>query len=219
MLAFEEGLSLRERKQAKTKVLLAQEFLNSLKDTKYEDVPIRSICERAEVSEGTFYNYFPQKADIFNYILTLYDAKSIMEADEVVSRKDPIKWIEKFFGNIVGIMLSLGNMTNEIFAVILKERFKPQKISIPHLEFLYMFPEMEGKGAMRDISHEDCLEEIANEAILKGLIKDTFTKRDMVTYLKSILGGLPFMRIVYKDEEIANIVSKQLLIFWNGVRK
>jgi hypothetical protein len=38
MCSFEKGFSLRQRKQARTKILIVKEFLQKLKEEKYEDI-------------------------------------------------------------------------------------------------------------------------------------------------------------------------------------
>ena len=54
----ETRYSLRERKYAKTKISLANAFMERLKTKRFSDIAIKEVCENVEVSEGTFYNYF-----------------------------------------------------------------------------------------------------------------------------------------------------------------
>lgn len=215
--------SLRERKQAKTKVSLAKDFLESLKKQKYEDISIKSICEKAEVSEGTFYNYFPQKTDLYNYILSLYQKKSILETDKKESRENPMKWTETYFYNIVNTVIDLGDLSNELFANMIRERAKPKKLKTSVLEFLYMFPEMRSEEIFDEIAredeYEDCLDEIAEKITAERINTKNISSQDIATFLKSILGGISFLRILYKDEDINDIVKKQLAIFWDGIKK
>ncbi|NLE65671.1 MAG: TetR/AcrR family transcriptional regulator, partial [Elusimicrobia bacterium] len=63
----EQGCSLREKKFVKTKVSLMQEFMKRLKSTRFSEISIKEVCETVEVSESTFYNYFPQKVDVVCY--------------------------------------------------------------------------------------------------------------------------------------------------------
>ncbi|MFA6637171.1 MAG: TetR/AcrR family transcriptional regulator [Candidatus Omnitrophota bacterium] len=218
----ERDVPLRERKQAKTKVNLAKDFLKSLTKQRYEDISIKSICEKAEVSEGTFYNYFPQKADLFNYIISLYYKRNIWETDRKESREDPVKWTEAYFYNIVNMVIDLGDLSNEIFANMIRERSKPKKINISVLEFLYMFPDVKGEWTFDEIpqegSREDCLDEITEKIVSKKICKKDIKSQDMAAYLKSMLGGISFLRILYEDENINDIVKKQLSIFWDGIK-
>ena len=187
MLFFEKEFSLRERKQAKMKVFLAKEFLGSLKEAKYEDVSIRSICEKAEVSEGTFYNYFSQKRDMFNYITSLYGIRKTLETNGMVSKDNPVHWLEVYFENTVKMMLEMGDLSNEILAIVIRERVKPQKTNITWLEFLYMFPEMEKedeKDFKNSFSIEDCLDDMVEKISAKVEFKNNISNRDIAISLK-----------------------------------
>jgi AcrR family transcriptional regulator len=57
-------LGLRERKKAKTRAAIQHEALRLFREQGYEETTIEQIAEAAEVSESTFYRYFPTKDDV-----------------------------------------------------------------------------------------------------------------------------------------------------------
>ncbi len=66
--------SLREKKYAKTKLAILQEVVNHIESGNYfDDLSNKEICRRIEISEGTFYNHFPQRIDIFKYLFKLWE--------------------------------------------------------------------------------------------------------------------------------------------------
>ncbi|MBF0252799.1 MAG: TetR/AcrR family transcriptional regulator [Candidatus Omnitrophica bacterium] len=220
MKEFEKGFSLRERKQARTKVFLAKEFLEGLKRSKYEDIPIKSICEKVEVSEGTFYNYFPQKTDLINYVVTLYGTKMMIQTNKSVPGDDPIKWLKMYFKNATQMMSDLVNLSNEIFATIVRERVRPQSINFTRLEFLYMFPDMDKEVEIEKIfSIEDCFDRAVGSISRKGILRKDISVKDLTIALKMILGGTPIIRALYDDKEMVDIVQKQLSVVLKGVMK
>lgn len=220
MAKHEPGFSLRESKQAKTKIFLVKEFLHSLKDTRYENISIKSICEKAEVSEGTFYNYFPQKTDMFNYIIGLFGTRTILDTNKKASEDDPVRWLKVYFENVVKMMAVLGDLSNEILATVIRERVKPQKIKISTLEFICMFPEIKGDEELKDsFSIDDCFNRVVEEMAVKGLLKKNISNQDLALALKLILGGIPLIRAIHEEEDLGQIVQKQLSMLLEGVIK
>jgi AcrR family transcriptional regulator len=55
---------LRERKKAKTRGAIQAHALRLFREQGYEATTVEQIIEAAEVSESTFYRYFPAKADL-----------------------------------------------------------------------------------------------------------------------------------------------------------
>ena len=65
-LSQEDGtrLGLRERKKARTRAAIQHEALRLFREQGYEATTIEQIAEAAEVSESTFYRYFPTKEGV-----------------------------------------------------------------------------------------------------------------------------------------------------------
>lgn len=55
---------LRERKKAKTRATIQEHALHLFREQGYDQTTIEQICGAAEVSESTFYRYFPTKEDV-----------------------------------------------------------------------------------------------------------------------------------------------------------
>lgn len=55
---------LRERKKAKTRAAIQSEALRLFRERGYGATTVEDIIDAAEVSESTFYRYFPTKADV-----------------------------------------------------------------------------------------------------------------------------------------------------------
>ena len=54
-------LGLRERKKIKARLAIERAALELVLERGYDGTTVEDICERAEVSKKTFFNYFPSK--------------------------------------------------------------------------------------------------------------------------------------------------------------
>lgn len=57
-------VGLRERKKAATRAAIQQHALRLFRDQGYDATTVQQIIAEAEVSESTFFRYFPTKADV-----------------------------------------------------------------------------------------------------------------------------------------------------------
>ena len=60
----QEPLGLRERKKIKARTAIERAALELVLEHGYDGTTVEDICERAEVSKKTFFNYFPTKAAV-----------------------------------------------------------------------------------------------------------------------------------------------------------
>lgn len=64
--------SLRERKYAATKAALMDAFIARLRGQGIDEIAVRDVCHEVQVSETTFFNYFPSKNDLMSYSVQLW---------------------------------------------------------------------------------------------------------------------------------------------------
>ena len=61
------GISLRERKKIKTRILVQKQAMRLFRKQGYEATSVEQIAAAAEISPSTFYRYFPSKEDLILY--------------------------------------------------------------------------------------------------------------------------------------------------------
>lgn len=79
-------LPLRERKYASTKAALLQAVLSRLKDQTLESISVKEVCYQAEVSETTFFNYFPSKQAVILYLVQIWSISVAWEMQQAVAQ-------------------------------------------------------------------------------------------------------------------------------------
>jgi TetR/AcrR family transcriptional regulator, cholesterol catabolism regulator len=83
--------SLRERKKAATKERLYFEALDLFRHKGFAATTVEEIAEAAEVSKGTFFNYFPSKEALLHYLserlaASTAEALAALQADALTTR-------------------------------------------------------------------------------------------------------------------------------------
>ena len=89
---------LRERKKLKTKAAIQRAALRLFKRQGYEETTVEQIAAAADISESTFFNYFPTKEDVVIY--DEYDPQ-IFAALATGKHDEPLaKSMEKLIGTL-----------------------------------------------------------------------------------------------------------------------
>lgn len=93
-------LTLRELNFAKTRHKILQTFLELNIKKDYEKLTVDDICDMAEISRGTFFNYFPTKEHIYTYYGWYFCARLFVELNTEKYKKsssfDKIKFVFDF---------------------------------------------------------------------------------------------------------------------------
>jgi len=180
--------SLREKKYAKTKIAIMNTFIEHLEKTRFEDISIREICKSVEVSEGTFFNYFPEKIDVIIYYLYLTTLKMIWKAQKKVPAGAYLPLIDYVF-NQLSDELSNNNVIYQILSVLIVQNERPKKISISNLEKSLAFPNCEGIEKIPSVILGEWFRECVISALKNGELPPKTNVDDVVISLMTIISG------------------------------
>jgi AcrR family transcriptional regulator len=200
---------LRERKHAKTKIALVNAFIEKLKTTRFADISIKEICQSVEVSEGTFYNYFPQKFDVINYFQLLHILKIEWETNQRKDKFGPLELIDLAFDSMAET-ISQPYLFFEIVSVFTSEHIKPPKGTLTSVEKVYAFPNCNGIEDTSLESLDDFFRRHLREAKKQGEIDKNIDIEDVFIVLKTILIGVPLAIEIEDFGKLAKIYKRQL---------
>jgi hypothetical protein len=207
-----EKYSLRSKKHVKTKIALANAFIQKLKTTRFSDISIKEICQEVEVSEGTFYNYFLQKLDVISYFQNLSLLKIEWQLNQQKNKLSPLGLIKLSF-DLFAETIHQPYLFFEIISVFTSQHVKPQKGNLTPAEKFYAYPEYPGIEEIKVKSLDHFFLKYLKKAKKEGQVEKSIDNKDMVTVLKSILVGVPLTIEMEDFNNLSKIYKKQLILF------
>ena len=135
--------TLRQKKHAQTKIAIMKVFIKRLEQNHFDDISIREVCHDAEIAEGTFFNYFPEKFDVIAYYLYMTTMKIIWETNNEVPAGKYLSLIKSTLTHLSHEFQN-NNVTYQIFSLMLVQTQLPKEIYISNLEKKLAFPGCKG---------------------------------------------------------------------------
>jgi len=212
--------SLREKKHARTKIALMSAFMTRLRNSRFEDISIRDVCKNAEVSEGTFFNYFPEKIDVITYYVNLMTIKLVWNAQQKSPKGKYITLVNAFFEELADEFAKI-NIKYEIISIIVVQHEKPKKSVIPDIEKHLFFPNLDGIEDIAPLFMDEFLKKCLEGALKTGELPENVNIDNALVSLLTIMVGT---MIAIKFNNVKNIkyqYLRQLQILWTelGVKK
>lgn len=183
------NLPLREKKFARTKISITFNVIEKLLHTSLDNISVKEICREVEISEATFFNYFPKKTDIIDYYTSLKMFKHFWVLKQKTKESDnPIETIKAFFDVIAENIRPA--IFNEIFCFYFKNKqYDNMTTKISASEKIIAFPECDGIETIQKKTTTEFLSEQVAKAIKENIFKKDTDIFKTVTILHIILYG------------------------------
>jgi len=208
--------SLREKKYARTKIAIMNAFMERLKKSRFDDISVKKVCVDAEVAEGTFFNYFPEKIDVIGYYLSLATVKIVWKARRETPAGRYLPLIDMVFSQLSGEVYN-NNLMYQIISVLLAQDERPRKITISALEKELAFPDCPGIEETSPVLFEEWFKECIILAQKNGELPAAVNADDLVISLMTIMCGT-LLAIRFRDSDSrGGHYKRQLQALWRGV--
>jgi len=208
--------SLRERKFALTRLRLAKEAASRLGSQPLASLPIRDICEQVEVSEATFFNYFPKKTDLLLYLADLWNLECRWRMlDAKLTGLAAIEFVFAYYAKqVIKVPGAMAEMI--AFQAVLRE--KPVALEISPLEKRLGFPDLVGIE-MVDVQSLDRLFAAQIEsAVSSGELPANTHRPTIMVALASAFYGTALILGNANPKSLAGQYVQQLHLLWDGFR-
>ncbi len=209
--------SLREKKHAKTKIAIMDAFIKRLEKTRFDDISIRQICKSVEVSEGTFFNYFPEKIDIINYYMNFMFLEVVAKARKDAPQGKYLLLINATFAKLAEELLKYNNIVYQMISLMIVQRERPKTVAISNLERQIYFPGSEGIENVRVMLVDDFLRECLIGAVKNGELAKNIKIDDVLVSLMTILSGTLLAAKFADIKDRSYHYMRQLGFLWNGL--
>ena len=205
--------SLREVKHARTKIALMNAFIERLRNSRFEDISIKDVCKNAEISEGTFFNYFPEKIDVITYYVNLMTMELIWKARQKAAKGRSIALLNAFFETLADDLIKI-NIKYELISIMIVQHERPKKAAISDIEKHLVFPDLAGIEDISPLLIDEFFRECMEGALKNGELPGSVNIDDALVSLITIMVGT---MIAIKFSNIKNIKHqylRQLQILW-----
>ena len=204
-----ENFSLRKINYVKTRTTILKTTANLLKEKEFADITVDEICQKAQISRGTFFNYFSTKEHIFHYfmrIFTIRIALRMQQWDENMSFEEKLntiyRWFleekqySKFIGSYINFILTVGEEANEMKLI--------------DAEFVYFFGDLkeEDYPYYNELTINKLFMEMCKEAKEKGEITLKYDEKELSSLVVGEITGAYLSDHISAEEEHLQVFNR-----------
>ena len=210
--------SLRERKFARTRLALADAASGHLEAAPFESMSVKSLCERVQISEATFFNYFAKKDDLIVYLDRLWTLELNWYGQQAMQLHQGLPVIEALFRYTSIQIQKKPGLMGEIIAHEARSRERHPGPEITVAERMLAFSDLEGIETLPDDSLDGLLRGSLQTAIEQGELPENTAIAAAMVGLVSIFYGVPLALQYSNPAVIAAMYRQQLELLWKGLR-
>ena len=210
--------SLRERKYARTRLALAEVAAQHMQAAPFETLSVKALCERVQISEATFFNYFPRKDDLIVYLDHLWTLELNWYGLQASRQQQGLAVIEALFRYTAIQIQKKPGLMGEIIAHEARARERQDGPTITLAERMLAFSDLEGIEDLSDDSLETLLRNALQSAIDAGELPVNTAIAAAMVALVSIFYGVPLAMQHGNSAAIGAMYRQQLVILWEGLR-
>jgi len=210
--------SLRERKFARTRLALAEIVTHHLENAPLEALSVKSLCERAQISEATFFNYFQKKEAIVLYLDKLWTLELNWYGLQVAEQQKGLSVIEALFRYAAIQIQKKPGLMGEIIAYQARERTRATLPDITPAERFMAFRDLAGIENIGEESLESVFRKALQQAIDQGELPPNTVLAAAMIGLASIFYGVPLTIQQTNPAAISPMFRQQLALLWAGLR-
>jgi len=209
--------SLRERKFAKTRLALARALGTALETVSLDEVPVKSLCQVVEVSEATFFNYFPSKYALLEYLVQLW----LLELNwALASAEAPagLGRIQSLFSRCARTCKERPGFMKAVIGWLSAGGSAGTERQPGVLERTLAYPDHPGIDTTPLLSIDRLLATQVEHALKQHELPDNLPVPMIIGGLLALLFGVPLTLLDHDPGRVGSFYQQQLHIFWAGLR-
>jgi AcrR family transcriptional regulator len=211
-------IPLRSRKFARTKVGLLQAAMARLDACTLEELQVRDLCDAVQISQASFFNYFPRKSDLLVYFVQMWSievAWHVLVADSrPLSARAAIAHIFELTAKQAA---EHPGVLAEVMAEQARLREPPKLIEITLAERLLAFPDMPGIDTAPARGLDSLLPELLRRAVKQGELPKSTKIDDAFLGLSALFFGIPMILRRIDPRSVGPAYRAQFDLYWTGL--
>ena len=209
---------LREKKFARTRLALAAALAAALNDQPLADISVKALCHEAEVSEATFFNYFPSKPDLMTYLAHLWLLELGWHTQAARGRNRGLAVIGELFAHTAVTCARKPGVFRELLAWIARGGSLDPALVISDIEKQLAFPDLQDIDQTPLQGIDSWLVSELEAAIAAGELPANVLVPTLLASLLTILFGVPLALLGSDPARVGGMYRQQLALLWAGVR-
>ncbi len=209
---------LRQKKFARTRLALATVLSNALVEQTLSEVSVKALCREAELSEATFFNYFPGKQDLMAYLAQLWLLELGWQAATAARAGPGLSAIQQLFAHSARTCVRRPGLMRELIAWLAHGGSLDAMQELGAFERRLAFPDLEGIDSVTIKGIDALIVPQLEIAIRKGELPDNTLIPTLLSLLLAILFGVPLTLLSSHPGKIADLYQQQLQLVWSGAR-
>lgn len=208
---------LRDRNRAKTRVALVEALVPRLSERELEDIPVRELCEAAEISQPTFFNYFPTKPDLLTHFVQLWSLRMGVVALQS-AQLGPLESIHAFYAASAEQVQEHPRVMLSLIAHQARWTQGTQTPPVELVERLLWLDDHPQAATVSDQGLGELLPLWITQAIQAGELPSDAPVMELTLAAASIFFGVPLLLAQSSPQAIGPMYRSQLETLWAGAR-
>jgi AcrR family transcriptional regulator len=179
---------------------------------------VKALCREAEVSEATFFNYFPSKQELMAYLAQLWLLELGWHAQAAAEVSQGLSAIHQLFAYSARTCASRPGLMQEMIAWLARGGRLDPSIELSAFERSIAFPELEGIETTPVKGVDAWIVPQLEAAMKTGELPKNTLVPTLLSLLLGIVFGVPLTLLSTKPGKIADMYQQQLQLVWSGTR-
>ncbi|MBU1164237.1 TetR/AcrR family transcriptional regulator [Patescibacteria group bacterium] len=209
------NITLRQRKHFQTKIAILKAILAKLKKNNLEDISVKELCKEAQISEGTFFNYFPKKTDVLKFYVQLWSIEVSMHAKKIQKEKGSLAAINGIFYYSFDEKINDAPILFEIIRYTIQLRKKIPIKDLSTSEKSIAFPSIEDIEQYKSNDLDATVVPFLQQALKDGELPKDIDLNTLGLSIRSIFFGVPLALGLENVEMTKAIYQKNLESLWH----
>ena len=209
---------LRQRKSARTRLALADALTKALTRHTLAEISVKQLCQEAELSEATFFNYFRRKSDLMAYQAQLWLLELGWHLGNAPPESNGLAAVDLLFSRTAVTCARQPGVFRELIVWLVRGGELSDIDEMAVIDKRLAFPQLEGIENVPVKGVDAWLAPQLDAAMRRQELPDNALLPMTIASLLTILFGVPLTFLAKDPARIASVYRQQLTILWVGIR-